>query len=875
MSHHAKDIDVLLAELGTGKEGLSSAEASRRLSAEGRNLLAEAKRRHDAVLFLEQFKSLPVLLLLAASVLSFILGDRAESLAIALILLINAVIGFAQERNAENAIAALKRMSALKVKVLRDGLKQLAEAPQLVRGDIIFLETGDRVPADARITEHHSFSVLEAALTGESSPSRKHAETLHKDTPLAERKNMAYSGTVVATGRAAAVVVETGPRTEIGKIAKLIEGIEFESTPLQKSIDRMSKQLSYGILALSVLVFGFLLFVKKWPFLDVLLTSVAMIVAALPEGLPIVMTITFAVGIRRMVHRHVLVRRLASIETLGCVNVICTDKTGTLTKNQMTVTKVFYDGRTCEVSGQGYNVHGKILGDRTPALEMLLQIGALCNNASFFHDKVSGDPTEIALIVSAAKGEIHKEELERVFKRIDEFEFTSERKLMSTVNLLGANPMLLVKGAPDDVIAKCTKILYGGREFQMTERHRKEALEANDVFSSEGLRILGFAYKPLFPGEHLHEENLVFVGLQAMMDPLREEVKGAIERCMRAGIKVVMITGDHAGTAIAIAKSLGLEPKVLTGREIDEVTSLEDIVEEMVIYARVSPEHKLKIVKALQQKDYVVAMTGDGVNDAPALRKADIGISMGLTGTDVAKEASAMVLTEDNFASIVGAVEEGRAIYENIRKFIRYQLSTNIGAILLILLSIAISLPLPILPVQLLWINLSIDGPPALSLGLEPTRARNLMSRKPRGMREPLISRNMLINMAITGLIMALGTLSIFWAYFLAGDQTRATTVAFTTFAIFQVFNVLNCRSFDESAFKIGILTNRVGVTSIAVLMSAHVLIVYVPFLQRIFRTVALGPLDWVFAFLTASSVLVAYEALKWAGRKGYVSFLV
>lgn len=883
--HHSKDAESVLAELGTSKDGLSTAEAGRRLAAEGRNTISEGKKVSPVVTFLLQFKSLPIILLMVASGLSFVLGDNAEGFAIALILLINAVLGFTQERGAEKAIAALKRLSALKVKVLRDGIKQLVDAPHLVRGDIVFLETGDRVPADARIVEHKAFSVIESALTGESVPSRKHADALAHDIPLADRKNMVYSSTVVATGRATAVVSATGQGTEIGKIAKAIDEMDFENTPLQQGVTRMTKYLSYSVIGFSALLSALLFTVKGWDPFRILLLSVALIVAALPEGLPIVMTITSAVGIRKMVHRHVLVRRLAAIETLGCVSVICTDKTGTLTRNQMTVARLFYDGMVAEVSGEGYSAKGAIHGEKTPALEMLLQIGALCNNASLFHEKVSGDPTEIALIVSAAKGGLVKESLERDFRRIDEFEFTSERKMMSTVNMLGANTMLLVKGAPDEILRKCGRILYKGREMALTEGHRREVEEANDTFGREALRVLGFAYRPLFPGETPREEGLVFVGLQAMLDPPREEVRLSIEHCRRAGVKVIMITGDNASTATAIARSLGLEPRVLTGREIDDVSAMDDIVEDIVVYARVSPEHKLKIVRALQARGYIVAMTGDGVNDAPALKKANIGIAMGITGTDVAKEASSMILTDDNFSSIVSAVEEGRGIYENIRKFVRYQVSTNVGAILLIVASIFLALPLPIVPVQLLWINLSIDGPPALSLGLEPTRSGELMSKKPRNPREHLLSNQMLVDILFSGILMAFGTMLLFHFYCLgdscrlaAGteallsspDYVKATTIAFTAFALFQIFNVLNCRSFEESLLKIGPLSNRITVYSILALLGAHLFIVYTPFLQKIFHTSALSAFDWLLCAAAAASIFVVYEAIK--GFSGRVS---
>ncbi len=874
-THHAKDTEAVLSELGTSKDGLSNHEAQRRISIEGKNAISEGKKVHAIIVFLNQFKSLPIILLIIAATFSFLVSEQdlsisphfsPEGIAIVLIITINAIIGFFQERGAEKAIAALKKLSALKVKVLRDGTKQLIDSQHLVRGDIIFLETGDKIPADARVIEHHSFSTVEAALTGESLPSRKHADSLHNETPLAERKNMVYSGTIVSSGRATAVVAATGNSTEIGKIAKSIDEMSFEDTPLQKSVEEMAKNLSYSVIGLSIIMFTVLVLFFGRPWMEILLLSIAMIVAALPEGLPIVMTITSAVGVRRMVKRHVLVRRLSAVETLGCVSVICTDKTGTLTKNQMTVVRLFYDGKVVEVTGEGYSVHGTILGEKTTALEMLLQIGALCNNASLFHDKVSGDPTEIALISSASKGGIKKEELEKVFRRIDEFEFTSERKLMSTVNLIGVNPTLLVKGAPDEIVRRCTRILENGKESPLSDAKRREILEANDVFSKEALRVLGFAYRPLYRDEDKPaEESLIFVGLQGMIDPPREEVKGALEKCRTAGIRVVMITGDHAGTAVAIARSLGLEPKVITGRELDALTQFERIVEDVVIYARVSPDHKLKIVKALQSKGYIVAMTGDGVNDAPALKKANIGIAMGIAGTDVSKEASSMILLDDNFSSIVSAVEEGRGIYENIRKFIRYQISTNVGAILMILSSVVINLPLPLLPVQLLWVNISIDGPPALSLGLEPTRSGELMSKKPRGSDEPLISGGMLKNILFSGAIMATVTLGIFYFALdkLAYSVPKAQTLAFTTFALFQVFNVMNCRSFEESAFKIGILSNKITTYSIVALGVSHILILYVPFFQTIFGTVPLGAFDWLVSFVAASSIFVIYEGIK------------
>jgi P-type Ca2+ transporter type 2C len=800
-------------------------------------------------------------LLALAAIVSAFLGEYVEAIAIASILLINAIIGFVEERKAGDAIAALKKLSALKVKVLRDGAKQLIDADQIVVGDIIYLETGDKVPADGRVIEVHNGQVLESALTGESTSVSKLTDALEGKRGLGDQKNMVFSGSVVTAGRITAVITSTGMQTELGKVATMLASVEEQESPLQQKVDAMVHKLSVVVLGMALTVFLVLLFTLPGGsegHFEALITAVALAVAALPEGLPIILTITSAIGVKRMVKKHVLIRKLMSVETLGSVTVICTDKTGTLTKNQMTVQHIYVNGAVYSVTGDGYEENGDVQAPASLELTYLLTSGALCNNASFYEGKITGDPTELALIVSALKAGLDKDELEKKYSRTAELEFTSERKLMSTVHELHGKKIQFTKGAIDVLLHRCTSILEHGELRSITEADKEKALSAAKTFSTSALRVLGFAYKEV-DGEAT-EDDLIFVGLQAMMDPPREEVKIAIDRCKQAGIKVIMITGDHPDTAAAVAEKLGLEVKVLTGKELDALENIDSIVEDIIIYARVNPEHKLRIVTALQRKGHVVAMTGDGVNDAPALKKADIGVAMGITGTDVAKEASQMIITDDNFASIVNAVEEGRSLYDNIKRFVRYQLSTNIGAILIIILSILIRLPLPLLPLQLLWINLSIDGPPALSLGLEPS-TKGVLQRKPRPRTEPLITRPLLIDMIVGGIVMAVGTLLVFAHY--DNDYAKATTMAFTTFTFFQFFNVLNCRSRHFSIFSLGLFTNTMAIVTILVMTLLHVAIIYVPFLQGIFNTVALTGTEWLIAIATASTVLIAFEIKK------------
>ena len=624
-------------------------------------------------------------------------------------------------------------------------------------------------------------------------------------------KNMVFSGTIVVAGRAKAVVAATGMQTEIGKIATMIEQVKPEPTPLQKKMDQLGKWLGKVTIAIAVIVFAVGVLVHKTSFVDMLLVAVSLAVAAIPEGLPAVVIIALAIGTQRMLKRNALIRRLPSVETLGSTTVICADKTGTLTANEMTVKKLFVNGKIIEVTGAGYETKGQFLYKNKPVdvdeIELLLRTGALNNNAELRNGNLAGDPTEGSLIVSAAKAGLIKEELEIEYPRIDEIEFTSERKMMTTIHKHHGEKIAYAKGAPEVVLRLCSYIWISGKAKKLTDEMRKEILEANKEFADDALRVLGFAYKTIVTDKE-PEKNLTFVGLQGMIDPPREEVKIAIEKCKKAGIKVVMITGDHEITARAVAKEIGLVGKIVTGQQLDDIKNLEDQVEDIAIFARVNPEHKLKIIDALKKKGHVVAMTGDGVNDAPALKKADLGIAMGITGTDVSKEASAMILTDDNFASIVNAVEEGRGVYDNIRKYIGYLLSGNIAEVAIIFLGILFGLPLPLTATQILLINLVTDGLPALALSTDPFEP-NAMTRKPRKQDEP-IYKNLNAFLVYYPIALTITALSIFsWVYFKENNLLKAQTACFLTISMFELYQAFSSRSTIYPVFKVGLFRNK------------------------------------------------------------------
>jgi Ca2+-transporting ATPase len=798
--------------------------------------------------------------------------DLTDAAVIAVILIFNAIFGFVQEFKAEKAIEALKKMTSLKATAIRDGKEKDVDAESLVPGDIILLETGDKVPADCRVLESSELDTLEAALTGESTPVTKRTERLKSNLAVGDQKNCVFSGTSVTKGKGRAVVCFTGMKTEIGHIATMISKAEAGKTPLQEHLARLGKFLTIMTILVSIVVFATGLtkgyFAEGIDFelvKSMLIAAIALAVAAIPEGLPAVVTISLALGVRKMIAKNALIRKLPSVETLGATTIICSDKTGTLTHNQMTVRKIYANNKVIDVGGTGYSPEGHFSDRRN--IDMLLEIGALCNDSELVHEgrewKVKGDPTEGCLIVSAKKAGIHVDKIANELKRKDEIAFTSERKRMTTIHSSRKGNKAFMKGAPDIILKLCSKMLVDGRVKSLTQADRKKILGQNEKFANDALRVLGFAYRDIGKkySKKALEKDFVFVGLQAMIDPPREEVKESISKCKTAGIRVVMITGDHITTAQAIGRELGITGKAVTGAELEKMSEreLERQVYKISVYARVDPKHKMMIVKALKKKSEVVAMTGDGVNDAPALKKADIGVAMGITGTDVAKEASDMILTDDNFSSIVNAVEEGRVIYDNIRKFVMYLLSSNIGEVLTIFVGILIG-PLPVLALQILWINIATDGLPALALGMEPPE-KGIMKRKPRSKTEGIVTRSRLGMMLAIGLIMMFGTLGLF-RYYPAASIELSRTIAFTALVLFQLFNVLNLQSEEESFFKT-LFLNKWLVGAVIVSLALQFVIIYVPFFNSVFGTVPLSLKDWLAATAVSASILVFGELVK------------
>ncbi len=823
---HSKTIEQVLRELNTSVKGLSQKEADERLQKYGLNEIKEAKKISPWKIFIEQFNSVVIWILIIATIISAFLKEITDAIVISVIIILIAILGFRQEYRAERAIEVLKKLASLKSTVIRDSQIREIDAKYLVPGDIIVLETGDKVPADARLAEVFNLQAQESALTGESHNVKKDIVPLDEKIGIADMKNMVFSGTIIVSGRAKAIVTATGMHTEIGKIAKMIEEVKPGPTPLQKKMDQLGKLLGKITIIIAIIVFAVGLLVHEAPWLKMLLVAVSLAVAAIPEGLPAVVTISLALGTQRMLKRNALIRRLPSVETLGSTTVICTDKTGTLTANEMTVKKIFVNGKIIDVTGVGYDAKGQFLYKNKPAgideIELLLRIGALNTNAELKDGNLIGDPTEGALIVSAAKAGLIKEDLEIEWPRIDEIEFTSERKMMTTIHKYHGEKIVYTKGAPEVVLKICNYISINGKVKKLTEDMKQEILDVNKGFAEQALRVLGFACKSSVMDKE-PEKNLIFVGLQAIIDPPRDEVKVAIEKCKKAGIKVIMITGDHEVTARAIAKDIGLSGKAMTGQHLDEIKNLEDVVEEIAIFARVDPAHKIKIVDALKKKGHVVAMTGDGVNDAPALKKADIGIAMGISGTDVSKEASAMILTDDNFASIVNAVEEGRGTYDNIRKYLAYLLAGNIGEVLIIFLGIVFGLPLPLTATQILLINLVTDGLPAIALSADPFEP-NAMSRKPRKQDEP-IYKNLNVFLIYYPIVLTFVALASFVWLLKKGTLNQAQTAVFLSIGLFELYLAFSCRSTIYPALKVGILKNKYLIlavlTSFAVMVGA------------------------------------------------------
>jgi Ca2+-transporting ATPase len=872
-------------------DGLFNVEVKQRQEQYGLNQLKEKKGRTPFGIFLEQFQDFIIWVLIGAALVSGFLQEWVDAFAIIAIVILNAILGFIQEYRAEKSLAALKKLSSPTSKVIRDGQHNIIPSSELVPGDLIELEAGDNIPADSRVVWLTSnFSAQEASLTGESTPVLKTILALEeKEIPLADRANMAYMGTCVSSGKARAVVAETGMQTELGKIAGMIQGIERESTPLQKKLEQFGKWIVYLCFVLVGLVF-LLEWLRGGDFVEVFLTAVSLAVAAIPEGLPAVVTIALALGVQRMVKRHALIRKLPSVETLGCATVICSDKTGTLTKNEMTVQAVYARDTLFRVTGVGYAPFGEFLLngksitiDGHPDLVRMLNAGVLCNGAQLVKDgasyKIMGDPTEGAILTAAAKLGFWKEKLEQEFSFVEEIPFDSERKKMTIVRKTQNNRLIaFIKGAPDVLLNDCTGIEDKGQARGLTNGDRDRILKVNNDLANQAMRVLAVAYRVLdkvpdrFEAKAI-ERELIFIGLIAMIDPPREEVKKAIIECKEAGIKTVMITGDHKNTAVAIAKELGFfkaDSLALTGEELDKLSddALYKEVKRIPVYARVSPEHKLRIVRAWRKLNEVVAMTGDGVNDAPAVKEADIGVAMGITGTDVTKEVSDMVVTDDNFASIVAAVEEGRGIYDNIRKFVHYLLSCNAGEILVMFVSSLIGWPVPLLPIQILWVNLVTDGLPALALGVDPVNPK-IMQQPPREPNEAVITRPRAFLMLAQGAFIAFCSLLAFsFVLFVEKEGIgRARTAAFIVLACSQLFHSFNCRSTTESIFKLGIFTNKKLVIATFVSFLLQMAVVYLPFAQKVFKTEILGAFDWFLVLAISSFPLWAMEAVKFLNK--------
>ncbi|MCU0798281.1 MAG: HAD-IC family P-type ATPase [Candidatus Thermoplasmatota archaeon] len=910
---HTIPLKEVVADLGTGEEGLKEDKAGRRLRIEGPNILSSKKRENNLVRFLKQFKSsLIIILIVTAIICLFIEDHQTDGIVIFLVVFLNAIMGFVQEFRADNAVHALKRLTASEATVIRGGRKRPILAADLVTGDVIVLSPGMKVPADCRLMETQGVEIDESILTGESLPAAKCEGDVERDVPIPERTNMAYMGTTVMGGEGTAVIVATGMGTEIGKITKMVLEENEGETPLTKQLDKLGKYL-----AIVALIMGSLLFLISWydhglrldldEMVTPLLTGISVMVAVIPEGLPVVVALSLTIGMQFMAKKNAIIRKLTGVETLGCTSVICTDKTGTLTKNEMTVRKVFMGGRVFTLTGgedpsEGYLIEkGRKIGNSLDKdLELLLSMTMLCNDAKPIQgkDELIGSPTDKALYTAAQKAGLDISDLKERYPQIEKIPFTSERKLMITFHLTpdGQEVLVIIKGAPEIILDLCTKELSKGNEIPIDVKRKEWVQRINIEMGLKTYRNIAVAFSKIKPEElkvptkedqtdirnYLRKAiDFTYGGTVSLWDPPRPEVAQAIKLCRSAGIKVVMITGDHEATALAIAQKIGIlneGDRTMRGTELDTMDDrkFHSIVEDVTVYSRTMPHHKMRIVEALKKSGHVVAMTGDGVNDAPALAKADIGIAMGITGSDVAKDASTMILTDDNFATIVSAVEEGRKTYSNIRRFIRYQISTNVGAILLLVSSILVGLPLPLMPVQLLWINILIDGPPAIALGLEPVSS-GVMRQPPRPKEERVLKRETILTIISLGIVMAIGTLTLFyWGLREYGDSDEgwraARTIAFTGFVMFQLFNVLNCKSETETLISPRSLKNRFILLAIGACIVLQMVLLYVPFMQDLFNTVPIGMKDWAIILAVSVWILLVEEILKSSRRKSLFS---
>ncbi|WP_096154694.1 calcium-translocating P-type ATPase, SERCA-type [Bacillus sp. FJAT-45066] len=857
------------------KGGLSEKEAKSRLKQYGPNELQEAEKQNAFLLFLEQFKDFMVVVLLAATLISGLLGEYIDAIAIMAIVLINGFLGFFQERKAEKSLQALKELSAPQVIVLRESEWRKVPSKEIVVGDIVKFTSGDRIGADIRIIQSSSLEIEESALTGESLPVVKKENAISgEDVSIGDQENMAFMGTLVTRGSGVGMVVATGMHTAMGQIADLIQSAETMITPLQRRLEQLGKILITVALLLTLLVVVVGV-IQGQDLYEMFLAGVSLAVAAIPEGLPAIVTVALSLGVTRMIKQKSIVRKLPAVETLGCASVICSDKTGTLTQNKMSVTNIWSGGKAWTVSGIGYNPEGSFwIKDDTvdvkkeKELQQLLTFGILCNNANIVERNnqyvLDGDPTEGALVVAAMKAGITRRVIADQFEIIKEFPFDSDRKMMSVIVKDKEGKLFAItKGAPDVVANISESILWEGRKTFLSGKYEQLVKDAVYNLASDALRNIAIAFKPLQQyNENISEleieRNLTFIGIQGMIDPPRPEVFDAVKECKEAGIKTVMITGDHLVTAKAIATQLGILPiggKVLDGKSLTQMTQeeLEEVVDDVYVYARVSPQHKLKIVKALQKKGHIVAMTGDGVNDAPAIKASDIGIAMGITGTDVAKEASSLVLLDDNFATIKSAIKEGRNIYENIRKFIRYLLASNVGEILVMLFAMLLALPLPLVPIQILWVNLVTDGLPAMALGLDQPED-DVMKRKPRNPKEGVFARGLWWKVLSRGFLIGLVTLFAFMISYSQNPDNLpyAQTVAFATLVMAQLIHVFDCRS-EKSIFHRNPFQNIYLVWAVISSIILMLIVIYFPPLQSIFHTVSIDPKEWLLIMGMAS----------------------
>lgn len=872
-------------------DGLNSSEVSIRLKKYGPNELTEAGIKNPWMILWEQMTSVMVVILIIAAVVSIFLREYTDASVIVIIVIINAILGFTQEYRAEKAMAALKKLAVPSVRVKRDGNIKDVPALSLVPGDIVVFEAGNVISADCRIVESFNLRIQESALTGESEAVEKKADTVvEKTAPLGDRFNMSYMGTIITYGRGLGIVTETGMSTELGKIAGMIQNVEREPTPLQKRLDNLGKKLSIiavGIIAI-IIVMGL---IRGDNFETIFLTAISMAVAAVPEGLPAVVTIALAIGAQRMLKKHALIRKLPAVETLGSVTVICSDKTGTLTENNMTAVVLHVANKKVELvsdnvsllSGEGEKGSGS-------ALRILLTGSALCNDSFIKPDengkyKIIGDPTETALVVAAAKFGIIKNELDEVFPRKMEVPFDSERKRMTTIhdfkkdspykdilkNLKAENELIaFTKGAVDSLIGVSDMVWVDGRLEPLNPEWIERINNANNEMTRKGMRVLGLAsrgvdVKELENIDEKSERHLIFIGMVGIIDPPRQESKDSVSLCKSAGIRPVMITGDHPLTACYIAKELGIydDGPILTGQELSAMTDeeLEKKVEDVSVFARVTPEHKLRIVTALQKNGEIAAMTGDGVNDAPALKKADIGVAMGITGTDVSKEAADMVLLDDNFSTIVAAVREGRVIYDNTRKFFKYLITSNSAEIWVMLICPFLGMPLPLLPLQILWINLLTDGLPAVALSVEPAE-RNIMRRPPYHPKESIFGRGLGAHVIWVGILMAMVSIVMGYLYW-SDSRADWQTMIFTTLTLSQMAHVLAIRSGFDSLFTTGLFSNTPLILSVILTFILQIAVVYIPFLQGPFNTVSLPAVDFIISILLSSSIFFAVEIEK------------